>query len=147
MHCIYQIGLKKQDLKLFLGSICSNGLLENITAFPESVFDASAARFPDFGPSSARLYSSQPWCLPPNHTDENQFLEISLTRIFSLSTVATAGGDLGYVTSYMLSYMVSGYSWKYAAVGAKQVWISYGIWIFLGKHILRRKRKSYSGSN
>ena len=86
------------------------------------MFNASAARLPDFGPSSARLYSPQPWCLPENQTDENQFLEVNLPGIFSLSAVATVGGNLGYVTSYMLSYMVSEYMWKYASVEKQEVW-------------------------
>jgi hypothetical protein len=116
---------------LFLGSICSNGLLEDTASFPDSVFNASAAQFRDFGPSSARLYSPQPWCLPENHTYENQFLEISLPGIFSLSAVATVGGDLGYVSSYILSYMVTGYSWKHATVGTQKVRTFHGIYFFL----------------
>jgi hypothetical protein len=107
--------------KIIPGLICSNGLLQDTSLFPDSVFNASASRSPDFGPSSARLYSSRPWCLPENHTDVNQFLEVSLPGIFSLSAVATVGGNLGYVTSYMLSYMVSGYSWKYASVERQKV--------------------------
>ena len=102
-------------------SICSNGLLQDASLFPDSVFNASAARLPKFGPSSARLYSSQPWCLPDNQTDENQFLEVNLPGIFSLSAVATVGGNLGYVKSYMLSYMVSGYMWKYASVEKEEL--------------------------
>lgn len=119
-------------LNIVLGSICSNGLLEDKASFPDSVFNASAARFPDFGPSSGRLYSPQPWCLPEHITYENQFLEVSLPGIFSVSAVATVGGDLGYVTSYMLSYMVRGYSWKYASVGVQKVSI-FHIRIFPGE--------------
>ncbi len=114
--------MNKQILELILGSICSNGLLEDTSLFPGSVFNVTAARFPDFGPSSARLYSPHPWCLPENHIDKKQFLEINLPGIYSLSAVATVGGDLGFVMSYMLSYMVSGHSWKYASVEKQKVW-------------------------
>ena len=114
---------------IVLGSICSNGLLEDTHLFPESIFTASASRPPDFGASSGRLYSSQPWCLPENHTNENQFLQIRLPGIFSLSAVATVGGDLGYVTSYVLSYMVTGHAWRYALVDEDKVCIFHEIFI------------------
>ncbi|XP_028402504.1 receptor-type tyrosine-protein phosphatase F-like [Dendronephthya gigantea] len=103
-------------------SICRNSLLQDVASFPNSVFNASAAVYPDFGPSSARLYNTHPWCLPESNTDKNQYLEINLPGIFSLSAVATVGGtNLGYVTSYMLSYRVNGYSWKYATVGTQEI--------------------------
>ena len=106
---------------IVLGLICSDGLLEDKASFPDSVFNASAARYPDFGPSSGRLYSPKPWCLPEHMTYESQYLEISFPGIFSVSAVATVGGNLGYVTSFMLSYTVSSYSWKYASVGMQEV--------------------------
>ena len=107
--------------RIFSGSICAQPLLNNFTAFPDDIFNASGPSSPDNIPSSGRLYSIRPWCFSRSHLGENQFLEIILPAIFSLSAVATVGGSQGFVTSYKLMYKVNGEEWSYATVNGEEV--------------------------
>ena len=104
--------------RIFSGSICAQPLLNNFTAFPDDIFNASGPSSPDNIPSSGRLYSIRPWCFSRSHLGENQFLEIILPAILSLSAVVTVGG---FVTSYKLMYKVNGEEWSYATVNGEEV--------------------------
>ena len=105
----------------FSGSICVEALLKDQCKFRDDIFKASAIRSTDYAAKYGRLYSPRPWCLPDNKVNVNQFLEIHLPGIFSLSAVATVGGSLGYVTSYKLLGAVDGSGWRYATVNNQEV--------------------------
>ena len=81
---------------------------------PDMFFTASSDAGAGSEPWEGRLNGAAAWCAGDN--DANQYLEIDLGRISTISRVATQGHPVSsyWVTQYGLSYSTDGIFWRKA---------------------------------
>ena len=93
----------------YIGSICSEPLLQDRVKFPDSIFTASNS-LAKHEPAKARLSSHSSWCTPSN---SNHYLDIDLSRIYVINSLTTFGDSLtkNWVSSYQLRYTRDRTTW------------------------------------
>ena len=103
-------------LLLFLG--CGDALGMKSKAIKDSQITASttsvlygAIVFAPYRARAGNTDNTRPWCADEAHQDKNQWLQIDLLGMTTLTAVATQGHWKRYTKSYYILYSQDGTSW------------------------------------